>query len=99
MNLIYFSQNRKIYSQLLGDSKASAVKESTMLMTSKGRVKDEAKPPFKDTSIKASLAKERASSMHETYKEFCIRFVRLNGILFTRTRYFSGAVLSWYIAD
>lgn len=59
-----------------------------MRMTAKGRGKGEAKLPSKDSNMETSIVKGTASSIHETYKTFCIRFVRLNGILFTRTRYF-----------
>lgn len=83
--VVAFEKNRQSYSQLLGDSKASAVKASTVPKTSKGRGKGEAKLPNKDTSLESSAVKESVFSMHETLKAFIIRFVRLNGILFTRT--------------
>lgn len=59
-----------------------------MRLTGKGRGKGDAKFASKDTNSEGSQVKERASTLPETYKSFCIRFVRLNGILFTRTRYF-----------
>ncbi|KAK9274422.1 hypothetical protein L1049_019237 [Liquidambar formosana] len=83
--IVAFEKNRQSYSLLLGDSKAAAVKELTVPVNSKGRGKGEAKFPSKDTNMEGSLVKERASSINETYKAFCVRFVRLNGILFTRT--------------
>ena len=58
-----------------------------MRMTAKGRGKGEAKLPSKESNMETSIVKGTASSTHETFKTFCIRFVRLNGILFTRTRY------------
>lgn len=78
-------QNRQSYSQLLGDAKAS-IKTPPVRMSRKGRGKGETRVP-KDNKMEASLVKERASSIPETFKAFSIRFVRLNGILFTRTRY------------
>lgn len=83
--IVAFEKNRQNFSQLLGDAKASAVKESPVRMTAKGRGKGEAKLPSKDSNMETSIVKGTASSIHETYKTFCIRFVRLNGILFTRT--------------
>ncbi|KAM7522971.1 hypothetical protein LguiA_012873 [Lonicera macranthoides] len=55
--IVAFEKNRKSYSQLHGDAKGSAIKESP----------------------------EKATKTHEAYKAFSIRFVHLNGILFTRT--------------
>jgi protein SMG7 len=43
--------------------------------------------PLKDNKKDASALKKNTSSIPETLKAFKIRFVRLNGILFTRTRY------------
>lgn len=80
---VIFSQNRQSFSQLPGDTNASMIKESSARLTGKGRGR-EVKPATKN--IDPSLVKERASSIQETYKVFCVRFVRLNGILFTRTR-------------
>ena len=83
---ICFWQNRQSYSQLLGDAKASSV-IAPVRMNGKGRGKAEARTPLKNNKKEVSSVKERASS--ETFKAFRIRFVRLNGILFTRTRYFN----------
>lgn len=80
--IVAFEKNRQSYSQMLGDFKASAIKGSTAPLSSKGRGKREAKYQSKDTNM---VGKEKASSIHEKYKVFCTRFVRLNGILFTRT--------------
>ncbi|XP_059646121.1 nonsense-mediated mRNA decay factor SMG7-like [Cornus florida] len=74
--IIAFEKNRQSYSQLLGDSKTSSVKAERVRITSEGRGKGETRP---------SLVKEKPSSMLDTFKAFSIRFVRLNGILFTRT--------------
>ncbi|KAF5941131.1 hypothetical protein HYC85_022298 [Camellia sinensis] len=81
--IIAFEKNRQSYSQLLGDAKAS-VKKTPVRMTGKRRQKGETRVP-KDNRVEASFVKERSSRIHETLKAFNIRFVRLNGILFTRT--------------
>nr|KYP37878.1 Protein SMG7 [Cajanus cajan] len=82
--IVAFEKNRQSFSQLSGDAKALAVKESSGRSTGKGRGKGEAKLATRGTSVDAS-PKPGASSTKETYKYFCTRFVRLNGILFTRT--------------
>ncbi|RDX75555.1 Protein SMG7, partial [Mucuna pruriens] len=74
--------NRQSFSQLSGDAKALAVKESSGRITGKG--KGEAKLAKRGTDVDAS-PRTGASNIQETYKYFCTRFVRLNGILFTRT--------------
>ncbi|XP_027343615.1 protein SMG7 [Abrus precatorius] len=83
--IVAFDKNRQSFSQLPGDAKAVAVKESSGRLTGKGRGKVEAKLATRGTGVDASPKTEGASSMQETYKYFCTRFVRLNGILFTRT--------------
>ncbi|XP_028127389.1 protein SMG7-like isoform X4 [Camellia sinensis] len=82
--IIAFEKNRQNYSQLFGDAKAS-VKMPPARMTGKGRGKGkgETRVP-KDDRVEASLVKEKAS-LPEIFKAFSICFVRLNGILFTRT--------------
>ncbi|XP_010269415.1 PREDICTED: protein SMG7-like [Nelumbo nucifera] len=81
--IIAFEKNRQSYSQLPVDAKASGVKD--VRGSAKGRGKEEARVPSKDAKIEPSSTKERSGSIPEVYKVFCIRFVRLNGILFTRT--------------
>ncbi|WJX31948.1 hypothetical protein P8452_20332 [Trifolium repens] len=83
--IVAFEKNRQSFSQLPGDAKVLAVKESSGRPTGKGRGKVEAKLATKAASVDPSLRMEGASSIQETYKYFCTRFVRLNGILFTRT--------------
>ena len=79
-----FLQNRNTYCQLPGE--APGVKESSARLTGKARGKGEGKNVSKDISNERSVVKEGVSGIQDRYKEFCIRFVRLNGILFTRTR-------------
>lgn len=44
--------------------------------------------PMKDDKVEAISVQEKASSMSDIFKTLTTRYVRLNGILFTRTRYF-----------
>ncbi|RDX65589.1 Protein SMG7, partial [Mucuna pruriens] len=74
--IVAFEKNRQSYSQLSGDVKALAVN---------GRGKGEAKLMSRDTGVETCPIKEEASNIQDTYKSFCTRLVRLNGILFTRT--------------
>ncbi|KAK6942181.1 Telomerase activating protein Est1-like, N-terminal [Dillenia turbinata] len=83
--IIAFEKNRQSYTQLLGDAKVPSTKSMPVRSAGKGRGKGEARPAVKDRKIETSSVKERAVSIPETYKAFCTRFVRLNGILFTRT--------------
>ena len=80
-------QNRHNYSQLPGDVKAPLVKEPAVRLSGKGRGKVEAKLASKDAIMESSPAKEKVYGVQDIFKSFCIQFVRLNGILFTRTRY------------
>ncbi|XP_043718683.1 protein SMG7-like [Telopea speciosissima] len=80
--IIAFEKNRQTYSQLPRDTKAS-VKAVPVRMTGKGRGKGEAKVLSKDTKTQVTSNKE--ITIPEIFKAFCIQFVRLNGVLFTRT--------------
>lgn len=79
--IIAFEKNRQSYCQLLGDSKAAPNKKPPARLTGKGRNKGETWVSSKDKKTDV----EREVTMSETLKAFSIRFVRLNGILFTRT--------------
>ncbi|XP_028797617.1 protein SMG7 [Neltuma alba] len=83
--IVAFEKNRQSYSQLPGDVKALGVKESSGRLTGKGRGKVETKVAVRSSGVEASPGKDGASNMPERCKNFCTRFVRLNGILFTRT--------------
>ncbi|KAI9114609.1 hypothetical protein K1719_014307 [Acacia pycnantha] len=83
--ILAFEKNRQSYSQLPGDVRALAVKESSGRLTGKGRGKVETKLAVRSSGVEASPRKDGASNIQERYKIFCTRFVRLNGILFTRT--------------
>lgn len=56
------------------------------------RGKGETRTSIKDNKVEGSSAKKRASGVADLLKAFITRFVRLNGILFTRTR----SVLNFY---
>ncbi|XP_022842174.1 protein SMG7-like [Olea europaea var. sylvestris] len=83
--IIVFEKNRQSYTQLLGDAKATSVKTVSSQMPGKGRGKGETRPSIKDDKVDSSAVKERVFTASEVFKAFSIRFVRLNGILFTRT--------------
>lgn len=80
-------QNRQIYNQLLGNSNAALEKTAPSKMPGKGRGKGETRPNFKDNLAATSSVKERVSNNFELFKAFVTRFIRLNGILFMRTRF------------
>ncbi|KAJ4979962.1 hypothetical protein NE237_010742 [Protea cynaroides] len=82
--IIAFEKNRQSYSQLPRDTKAS-VKAVPVRMTGKGRGKGEAKVLSKDAKTDVTFNNERTATVPEILKAFCIQFVRLNGILFTKT--------------
>nr|GMC86012.1 protein SMG7-like isoform X1 [Ipomoea batatas] len=82
--IIAFEKNRQNYSQLLGDAKSS-VKVAPARVSGKGRGKGDARFPQKEERVEANPVKERASSISDIFKIFSTRFVRLNGVLFTRT--------------
>ncbi|CAN4075408.1 unnamed protein product [Withania somnifera] len=83
--IIAFEKNRQCYTQLLGNTKASSTKAVPPCMTGKGRGKGETRQLMKDDKVEAISVHEKASSMSDIFKTFTTRYVRLNGILFTRT--------------
>lgn len=83
--IIEFEKNRQSFSQLCWGAKASLTKNATRQIGRRGRGKGSKMSPLKDNKKDASALKKNTSSIPETLKAFKIRFVRLNGILFTRT--------------
>ncbi|CAN0905460.1 Nonsense-mediated mRNA decay factor SMG7 [Linum grandiflorum] len=83
--IVAFEKNRQSYSHLVGDVKASPVKESGVRGNGRGRGKAEPKGATKSPNLGADGTKEKTIDIKEIRKSFCTRFVRLNGILFTRT--------------
>ncbi|KAF6162072.1 hypothetical protein GIB67_025838 [Kingdonia uniflora] len=72
--IIAFEKNRESYLEQSKGAKASLAKAMSARKPGKGRAK-----------VAITSSKEKLFSMPEIYQAFCIRFVRLNGILFTRT--------------
>ncbi|XP_076893692.1 nonsense-mediated mRNA decay factor SMG7-like isoform X1 [Bidens hawaiensis] len=83
--IIAFEKNRQSYCQLLGDSKPIPTKKLPARMNGKGRNRGETRVSMKDRKTEPRLPLEKDITVPETLKAFSIRFVRLNGILFTRT--------------
>ncbi|TYH53885.1 hypothetical protein ES332_D09G131100v1 [Gossypium tomentosum] len=83
--IVAFEKNRHSCSQLTRDAKTSLVKEPAVSLSGKGRRKAEAKPISKEANMDSRPPKEKESGTQDNLKSFCIRFVRLNGILFTHT--------------
>ncbi|CAH9127574.1 unnamed protein product [Cuscuta epithymum] len=82
--IIAFEKNRQNYSQLLGDAKSS-VKAAPARVAGKGRGKVDTRLSQKEERPETHALKDKASSVSDVFKVFSTRFVRLNGILFTRT--------------
>ncbi|KAL0453202.1 UNVERIFIED_CONTAM: protein SMG7 [Sesamum latifolium] len=83
--IIAFEKNRQNYTQLVGDGKATTVKTAPSRMSGKGRGKGGTRSSLKDIKTEATAVKEKVPNNLELFKAFITRFVRLNGILFTRT--------------
>lgn len=81
--IVAFEKNRQSYSQLPGDPNNSTLK--TVALRKPFHQKVETSLPSEDIKVEGTSIYENPSSITETYKSFCIRFVRMNGILFTRT--------------
>ncbi|XP_031385578.1 protein SMG7 [Punica granatum] len=77
--IVAFEKNRQSFAQLPGDIKAPVVR---LTGRRQGR---EVKLASKENDAEAGSLKDKTSSTPDAFKSFCIRFVRLNGILFTRT--------------
>lgn len=97
--IIAFERNRQKYLQLLRDARSS-VKAPLVRGVVKGRGKGDPRLPQKEEIADPHPAKVRASSLNDVFKVFSTRFVRLNGILFTRTSLETfGEVLSVVKSD
>ncbi|KAK1276523.1 Protein SMG7 [Acorus gramineus] len=98
--IIAFEKNRQIYSQLPANIKISKMKTTTGQMNGKGRGRGHTKIFAKDSEVESDSFKEVEPSISENYKAFSTRFVRLNGILFTRTSLETfGEIFSAIISD
>ncbi|XP_010519796.1 PREDICTED: protein SMG7-like [Tarenaya hassleriana] len=77
--IVAFEKNRQNYTQLL-----MMVKDSSRKPNGKGRRKGE-DLSLKDANLVVGPEKDIIPNANEMLKTFCTRFVRLNGIIFTRT--------------
>ncbi|XP_071709544.1 nonsense-mediated mRNA decay factor SMG7-like [Rutidosis leptorrhynchoides] len=83
--IVAFEKNRQTYSQLHLDSKASSVKELPARTRVRPRGKVDPVVRSKESVTDASSDVGKATDIRPIFKAFRVRFVRLNGILFTRT--------------
>ncbi|XP_042399856.1 protein SMG7-like [Zingiber officinale] len=83
--IIAFEKNRQSFSQLPGNMKVVSGRKMRMRSTGRGRGRGDLKLMQKDTKIETSHIKDQKLTKSELFKAFSIRFVRLHGILFTRT--------------
>ncbi|CAN6217013.1 unnamed protein product [Urochloa humidicola] len=82
--IILFEKNRQSYGQLPDNNKAPIAKTLPPRSSGRGRGRGEVRFQPKDVNAE-TVARERECNIPDTLKTFYIRFVRLNGILFTRT--------------
>nr|CAD1831813.1 unnamed protein product [Ananas comosus var. bracteatus] len=83
--IIAFEKNRQNYSQLPGNLKVPSARTLPARPAGRGRGRGNTRLVAKDTKTETTPVKERENSIPEVFKAFSTRFVRLNGILFTRT--------------
>lgn len=81
--IILFEKNRQSYGQLSDNNKVPTAKTFPLRSSGRGRGRELRFQP-KDFNAETA-ARERECNIPDTLKTFYIRFVRLNGILFTRT--------------
>ncbi|KAJ6852355.1 protein SMG7-like [Iris pallida] len=81
--IIAFEKNRQSFSQLPG--KPTPGKTLATRPNGRGRGRGDARVLTKESKGEGSPPKERDLDISDVLKSFSIRFVRLNGILFTRT--------------
>ncbi|RCV10921.1 hypothetical protein SETIT_2G146700v2 [Setaria italica] len=82
--IILFEKNRQSYGQLPDNNKVPIAKILPPRSSGRGRGRGEVRFQPKDVNTE-TVARERECNIPDTLKTFYIRFVRLNGILFTRT--------------
>jgi len=84
--IIIFDKNRQHYSQLLPEMEISVTKQTpTKGAGGRGRGRGDGRFSIKDQKQGSAILKRKQINISEVNKAFRIRFVRLNGILFTRT--------------
>ncbi|KAK3132497.1 hypothetical protein QOZ80_6AG0522920 [Eleusine coracana subsp. coracana] len=82
--IILFEKNRQSYALLPGNNKVPPAKTLPPRSSGRGRGRGEVRFQPKDVNTEIA-AREPEGSVKDTLKAFYVRFVRLNGILFTRT--------------
>ncbi|CAN6203934.1 unnamed protein product [Urochloa humidicola] len=82
--IILFEKNRQSHGQLPDNNKVPIAKALPPRSSGRGRGRGEVRFQPKDVNTE-TVARERECNIPDTLKTFYIRFVRLNGILFTRT--------------
>ncbi|XP_008794961.2 protein SMG7-like isoform X1 [Phoenix dactylifera] len=98
--IIAFEKNRQNCSQLPGSSRVSSARALPNRGTGKGRGRGDFRPSAKETKVETTRIKERELSTPDIFKAFSTRFIRLNGILFTRTSLETfGEVFALVIGD
>lgn len=82
-------QNRQHYSSLSTNSgtKAPSARAPPARPGGKGKGRGDRTSPLKEAKKEPVSPKEPDVSIPEIFKAFCVKFVRLNGILFTKTRF------------
>jgi protein SMG7 len=82
-------QNRQHYSSLTTNigTKAPSARAPQSRPAGKGKGRGDRTSPVKEAKKEPVSPKKPEISMAEIFKAFCVKFVRLNGILFTRTRF------------
>ncbi|XP_017698117.2 protein SMG7-like isoform X2 [Phoenix dactylifera] len=82
--VIAFEKNRQSYSQLPG-AKVPPSRALPTQSAGRGKGRADTSLPAKDTKTESTPIEEREFSASEIFRAFSTRFIRLNGILFTRT--------------
>ncbi|XP_020396266.1 protein SMG7 isoform X1 [Zea mays] len=82
--IILFEKNRQSYRQLPDNNKVPSAKALPPRLSGRGQGRGEVKFQPKDVNAEAA-EREQECNVRDTLKAFYIRFVRLTGILFTRT--------------
>lgn len=83
--IVAFEKNRQSYTQLHVDLKLPSVKESPVKTRGRGRGKTDPAIRSKEPITDGNADMDRVTEIRQMFKAFRVRFVRLNGILFTRT--------------
>ncbi|KAI4967684.1 hypothetical protein ZWY2020_019630 [Hordeum vulgare] len=82
--ILAFEKNRQIFAQLPISNKVAIARTLPPRSAGRGRGRGEIRFQPKDVNTEAA-SKERDQNIPDTRKSFFMRFVRLNGILFTKT--------------